>query len=32
MAPEIVLDWRRLAGYVFDDLVHDAATITKDKT
>jgi hypothetical protein len=32
MAPEIALDGRRPAVYVFDDLVRDAATITKDKT
>jgi hypothetical protein len=32
MTPEMVLDGRRPAVYVFDDLVRDAATITKDKT
>jgi hypothetical protein len=32
MVPEIALDGRRPAVYVFDDLVRDAATIAKDKT
>ena len=31
MAPEIALDGRRPAVYVFDDLERDAATIAKDK-
>jgi hypothetical protein len=32
MAPEIALDGRRPAVYVFDHLVRDAATIAKDET